>query len=206
MSPTGAWYLLTHPDRPEEPQIVQAMSAKDAANLTVLPSDHNLEIIKCSERPDTLTITAHLEGDIGLVDKAVECWPETDPSKKNTQRALACFKNAFGRSYRKFEARALSDIVRRAKDLYGEPIPPVEKEVIDDTEEEREDETVRGERPQEDTGGRGDPGIRLGRVSWTDKVRAEPEAKRPKAMEALGDPRDPDVPRKKAGLGSRRIS
>lgn len=114
MSPQGAWFLMWHPDRPEEPQVLQALNFAMAMQICDLPDDGRREHYKSLERPDMLTQVAVMEGDIGLAEVAIEHWPESDKSKKNRGRALECFKEAFGRSYRKNEAMALSNIVERA--------------------------------------------------------------------------------------------
>lgn len=212
MSPTGAWYLLWHPSRPSEPQLYQAMSERHARNMSELPKDDQLECVLTGDRPDMLTIVSLMEGDATLALKAIAHWPETDPAAKNTARALVCFKYAFGRSYKKFEGMALSDIVRSAKAVQENLIPLGEsEEVIDepdsiDEEAERENETLRGDDTEGDPGGGGDTRVRLGRTSWSNEVRPEPKAKRNTAMEALGDPRDPDIAEKKARLRGRGVS
>ena len=119
MSPTGAWYLMWHPDRPEEPQMLQAMNLSLALQICILPDDGRIQWFKSLEQPDMLTQVAAMEGDIDLVDVAVGYWSKATKNKKPRGKALECFKEAFGRSYQKHEAMALSDIVRLATNTEG---------------------------------------------------------------------------------------
>lgn len=218
MSPTGAYYLMWHPDRPEEPQLLQSINLAMALQICILPNDGRIQWHKSLERPSMLIQVAAMEGDLNLSEVAVEYWPKSDKSKKPRGRALECFKEAFGRSYLKHEAMALSDIVRLATEEELEPeeveeieiLPPGEEgteitienkveEVPDGTGEN--DEVVQSGDTPKDPGGERNDGVRLGRPSWSDEKRVEQKIEREPTMEALGDPRDPDAASKRAGRG-----
>lgn len=203
----GGFYLFWHPDREGESQLVHSLNLALALEACVFPDDGRLKWHKSTERPDNLTQVAAIEGDLELIDKAVDHWPETDAEAKPVSRALACFKHAFKRSYRKPEAKALSDIVALAREKFGEAIPKEDEEDLEavDGEEHQPEEALaddgeaREERvhssgdAEENPGGEGDHGVRLGRPSWSNQERPVQEDERRPPMEALGDPRDREV-------------
>jgi hypothetical protein len=158
---------------------------------------------------------AAIEGDLSLVDKAVKHWPETDASQKPVSRARICFIFAFDRTYHRHEALALSDIVSRARERFGEDIPDEDTVELPPGEEEEEGEQpeqeeiedatnedeVRGEDTPEDTRAERNHGVRLGTPAWANEVRPVKKDERDKKMEARGDPRGPRFDQHAEGSG-----